>query len=334
MFGTTPITAIPASESVLATQSPMLKITKTATPAIYEHVSQVISYSFKVENTGNVTISNPFTVFDDKATNETCPSPPTILDPGQFITCTASYTILRSDMTSGSVTNVAYATGKFGDTTITSNTDSETIRAKQTLTYTFLPIVYNSPYGVYVLPISFHYVSHNTMFIIGEVLNNTSDSLTWVKVTVNFYKAGGNLASTGDTYMRPIDLPAWGKGCFSISMDVPLNWSYYQFTAPIYNKSGTSSSLTIFNDSGLYNSVNRDYDIVGQVRNDGNQRSSKGGVSGTLYNASGVPLGCNHVSSTDLDPGQISSFAINFLSYYRDYKDVSYYRLRVADDMP
>ncbi len=31
-----------------------------------------------------------------------------------------------------------------------------------------------------------------------------------------------------------------------------------------------------------------------------------------------VSLGCNHVSSTDLDPGQISSFAINFLSYFME----------------
>jgi hypothetical protein len=129
-------------------------------------------------------------------------------------------------------------------------------------------------------------------------------------------------------------LPAWEKGCFSISMNVPPVWSYYQFEIPTYYISGTSSGLTILNDSGLYKSVNGDYDIVGQVRNDGNQRSTNVGVSGTLYNASGVPVGCNHGNSTDLDPGQISSFAINFLGYYRFYNDVSYYRLRVAGDLP
>jgi hypothetical protein len=201
----------------------------------------------------------------------------------------------------------------------------------------FLPIVYKPiPNGVHVLPISFYYVSRNTMFIVGEVLNNTSDSLTWVKVTVNFYEASGHLAGTGHTYMWPLDLPAWEKGCFSISMEVPPNWSYYQFEAPTYNLSGTSSGLTIFNDSGLYNYANGDYDIIGRVRNDGNQRSTSVRVGGTLYNVSGVPVGCNYayVNSTPLDPGQISSFAINFWGYYRYYNDVTYYRLRVAGDLP
>jgi hypothetical protein len=174
------------------------------------------------------------------------------------------------------------------------------------------------------------------MFIVGEVLNNTSDSLTWVKVTVNFYEASGHLAGTGHTYMWPLDLPAWEKGCFSISMEVPPNWSYYQFEAPTYNISSTSSDLTIFNDSGLYNYANGDYDIIGRVRNDGNQRSTSVRVGGTLYNVSGVPVGCNYayVNSTPLDPGQISSFAINFWGYYRYYNDVTYYRLRVAGDLP
>ena len=59
-------------------------------------------------------------------------------------------------------------------------------------------------------------------------------------------------------------------------------------------------------------------------------------MSGTVYNSSGVPVGCNYaaVNSTDLEPGQISSFDIKYLSYYRDYIDVTNYKLRVAGDLP
>jgi hypothetical protein len=335
MNGAITVNALPATESVPAIQTPALTITKTATPTAYDYVGQVIGYSFKVENTGNVTLTAPFTVFDDKTTDETCPLTPTFLDPGQFITCTASYTILRRDMNSGSVTNTAHATGKFGSTTVTSNTGSVTIRARQTLAFAFLPYVNVLRPGVQVLPVSFEYVSHGSMFIVGEVVNNTADSLTSVEVAVNFFKAGGLLVGTDHAYMWPIDLPAWEKGCFKITMDTLPDWSYYQFETPTYKLRATSSGLTIINHSGLYNTANGAYDITGQVRNAGNQHSISVGVSGTLYNGTGVPVGCEHlVISPDLAPGQTSSFALNFSSYYRSYNDVTNYRLRVAGDLP
>jgi hypothetical protein len=174
------------------------------------------------------------------------------------------------------------------------------------------------------------------MFVIGEVLNNTGESVTLVDVGVNFFDANGHLVGTDHAYMWPLGLPKREKGCFNISMDVPPGWSYYQFDAPTYNVNSTSSGLTIIDNAGSYNPVNGDYNLVGQVRNDGNQRSASVSVSGTLYNPLGKPVGCQHalVNSPTLDPGQISSFAINFWGYYRDYQDVAHYRLRVAGDLP
>jgi hypothetical protein len=126
------------------------------------------------------------------------------------------------------------------------------------------------------------------------------------------------------------------KGCFGFSMDVPPNWSYYKFEVPTFSISDTSPGLSIFTNSGSYNTGNGDYDIIGQVRNRGNQRSTTVSVSGTLYNSFGEPIGCEHahVNSNDLDPGQISSFDVKYLGYYRDYSDVNNYQLRVAGDLP
>ena len=41
---------------------------KSAPPLTYDQVGQVISYSYMVTNTGNVTLPGPFTVTDDKVT--------------------------------------------------------------------------------------------------------------------------------------------------------------------------------------------------------------------------------------------------------------------------
>ena len=80
---------------------------KTATPTTYNAVGNVINYSYLVTNNGNVTLSGPFTVSDDKATDEACPATPTSLAPGASVTCTASYTITQADLDAGTVTNVA-----------------------------------------------------------------------------------------------------------------------------------------------------------------------------------------------------------------------------------
>jgi uncharacterized repeat protein (TIGR01451 family) len=54
-------------ETVTADQNPALSLVKTASPVTYDEVGDVISYSYLVKNTGNVTLAGPVTVSDDKA---------------------------------------------------------------------------------------------------------------------------------------------------------------------------------------------------------------------------------------------------------------------------
>ncbi len=118
--------------TVTAEKNPALTLVKTATPLTYSTVGQTISYSYLVTNTGNTTWPGPVTVTDDKAT-VTCPNVNTVgnlnavLDPGEAITCTASYVITQADLNSGSVTNTA--TAHAGGTN--SNPDTETVTAVQ-----------------------------------------------------------------------------------------------------------------------------------------------------------------------------------------------------------
>ena len=114
----------PDDETVTAEQKPALSLVKTASPTSYDSVGDVISYSYLVTNTGNVTLAGPVTVADDKAT-VTCPAGG--LAPGGSMTCTASYTITQADLDSGSVKNTAKASANGTD----SNPDDETVTAEQ-----------------------------------------------------------------------------------------------------------------------------------------------------------------------------------------------------------
>ena len=64
------------------------------------------------------------------------------LDPGEAITCTATYTITQADLNSGSVTNVA--TAHAGG--IDSNQDTETVTAVQTKTLSLVKSATPSTY--------------------------------------------------------------------------------------------------------------------------------------------------------------------------------------------
>ena len=112
--------------TVTAIQTKSLSIVKSATPLTYDSVGDAIGYSYVVKNTGNVTLSGPFSVADDKATDEFCPTTAT-LAPNASILCSASYAITQADLDAGHVTNIASATNG----TVTSPTDTETVTAIQ-----------------------------------------------------------------------------------------------------------------------------------------------------------------------------------------------------------
>jgi hypothetical protein len=156
-----------AQATVTATQSPALTIVKSADPATYDSVGDIIAYSYLVTNSGNVTLVGPFSVTDDKSTDESCPQPAT-LAPGAQITCTASYTITQADLDAGTVVNVASAHAVFGASAVDSLTDTETVTAVQNPA---LSIVKS------VLPISFAAVGDtlNYSYVVTNIGNVTLD---------------------------------------------------------------------------------------------------------------------------------------------------------------
>jgi hypothetical protein len=102
-------------------------LVKTASPTTYTAAGNVINYSYKLTNDGNVTLYAPFAVSDNKTT-VSCPGSTSTLAPGASITCLATYAITAADMGAGSVTNIAQATARdSGGATVSSNLDDATV---------------------------------------------------------------------------------------------------------------------------------------------------------------------------------------------------------------
>ena len=117
--------------TVDAIQTPALTLVKHAAETSFDSASDVLHYTFAVQNSGSVSLAGPVTVTDDKASDESCPAVTTVgnqdglLDPGETITCTATYSVTQADLDGGSVTNTATAHAGGTD----SNQDSVTVVA-------------------------------------------------------------------------------------------------------------------------------------------------------------------------------------------------------------
>jgi len=101
------ITSAPDSETIPASANPAIEVRKASDDVAYNFVGQVLTYSYEIENTGNVTLTNEFEISDNKIGTFVCFTGNLV--PGQIETCTATYTVTQADIDNGSVTNDAYA---------------------------------------------------------------------------------------------------------------------------------------------------------------------------------------------------------------------------------
>ena len=107
-----------------------LSLAKSGNPTYFTAAGQVVTYTYTLTNTGQVSLQAPYTITDDKGAAMTidCGSATSPLTPGASTTCTGTYTTTAADVTAGLVTNTAsvVATTVIGDP-VTSNNATETV---------------------------------------------------------------------------------------------------------------------------------------------------------------------------------------------------------------
>jgi large repetitive protein len=158
--GATTIGSNTVALTIPVVQSPALSLVKSAPPAAYTAVGQTISYSFLAKNTGNVTITTPLSISDDKIASPSCPGLPAGgLAPNATLTCTGSYTVTQADLDGGSVVNTA--TAKSGPT-VSTPPQIHTQYAGQTRALTLTKTPSTMTYATVGTSIIYTYVVKNT----------------------------------------------------------------------------------------------------------------------------------------------------------------------------
>jgi len=157
VLGTAP--TAPASETVDANQLPELTLAKTATDSDFSQIGDTIGYEYLVTNTGNVEISN-ISVSDDKIASVSCPAG--ALAPGEFLTCTASYSVTQADLDAGQVVNNASAAGTPAGGTLAPAGAQETVGGTQSPALGLVKNALDTSYAAIGDMLDYEYVVTNT----------------------------------------------------------------------------------------------------------------------------------------------------------------------------
>jgi len=110
-----PIDGTVNSSSTATYATTGLSLVKSVVEQSFEKVGDSLQYRYLVTNSGAAALAGPVTVTDDKASSVDCPEVTTVgdfdgyLDPGEQITCSATYAVQQDDVDTGSVTNHATA---------------------------------------------------------------------------------------------------------------------------------------------------------------------------------------------------------------------------------
>ena len=127
--GATTTASSPTTRVATVAAAPATSTTKTAAVSGSARVGDVITYTVRTTNTGNVTLTG-VTVSDPlpglSAFTSTWPGTAGRLAPGQTVVAVATYTIRQADVDAGSVRNTAGATAQYGTTTTTSSSPTVT----------------------------------------------------------------------------------------------------------------------------------------------------------------------------------------------------------------
>ncbi|WP_369753855.1 gliding motility-associated C-terminal domain-containing protein [Flavobacterium sp. WC2409] len=194
-------------------QNPSLTVIKTSNTEFYSSVGDIINYTIQVKNTGNVTL-HQITVTDPLTSLDTIIE---LLGPGETQEFNQNYTVTQNDRETGSVTNVANATGFTPNESSISASDTVVVEAAIVLGCGSIT-VHNafSPNGDGI----------NELFII----DNIDDTLCYPDNTVEIYNRWGILVfetRNYDNVNRVFKGFSEGRTTISQSSGLPTGTYYY-----------------------------------------------------------------------------------------------------------
>lgn len=196
-----------ATSTISATQQPKLTLSIQPAPEASSKVGTVITYTYTLTNSGNVTLNSPYTVTDNLVSNITCPGAPNSIAPGASAVCQGTRQLTASDITNESVNNQATATAVYDSANVTSNSATATV-VTTTLYVTITPqIPAATAAGQQIV---YTYSILNTTDDVANGLNVSSSKTTPITCSSTTIQPGAKVTCTGTYTISLTEMNAGG----------------------------------------------------------------------------------------------------------------------------
>lgn len=176
-----------------------------------------------------------------------------------------------------------------------------------------------------------------SVYLVGEVRNDTSLNAEFVKIDASLRDASGEVVYAKHSYADIGILPPGETSPFLVIFSDPPAWTSYDL-AVVWNATARqlypleilTSTLSLDDDAA--------YHVMGKVKNQYDEQCKFIQAYVTLYDANGQVIGTDssYATPSDLDPGQIAFFdtKIYFWKYKPDTGKVATHRLQVYGTRP
>jgi hypothetical protein len=211
-------------------------------------------------------------------------------------------------------------------------------------TAAYLPVIGNQPTstvpptiapGVVVLGNSSAFEGDGgRVYIVGEVHNQTSATITFVSVAIWLLDAQGQEISASLAYVQRLNMRPTSVACFRGFFTITQGWASYRLGTVTYqNSSARVPNVALVSARGARDSSG--YAISGSVRNLEPTPVESVAVAGTLYSAAGTVLDCewNDARETSLAANQQTGFVLPLTSR-RSYAEVARFRVETDGLLP
>ena len=192
------------------------------------------------------------------------------------------------------------------------------------------------PAGVIVLSSSAFTPEYSSfLYIVGEVLNNTTTNVEWIEISATLRDSSGNVVGSDSTYSDIDTLTPGMKSPFWILASIPPAWSTYELHVSYDTTSDQPYPLEILNQTSYFDSYGG-FHVTGEVRNQYAVERTFVKAFVTMYDINGKVIGTNYTYTNpdDILPGQTASFEVEVFSWKGepDQGLLNSYSLQVIDD--
>lgn len=203
----------------------------------------------------------------------------------------------------------------------------------------YLPLILKTPSTNKVVVLSSNtfvpYQGSSSLYLIGEVLNDTSSNVEFVKINGILRNNAGQIVDGSYSYSYIDKLTPGMVSPFLIIFYSPPAWESYELTVTWSTTDQSPYALEIINPEAYFDSYDA-YHVRGIVRNQYPVPRTFVKVFLTMYDNNNQVIGAeyNYTNPTTLEAGQEVPFDIEayFWKYKPDRSKVTRYTIRAFDD--